>query len=600
MIRVYDAYGREMFITKDHWRTSVLPGAIKSNWNDPEKLYGVIVGSFNDGFFADILEAAKQLYHLEPVSARAACVYGIALMKCDRLDEAERIFQSYTEKHGEEASVLTNLARVYSARNDPQQVERTLWRAVEIDPNQDNGVGWYVAIHRERGGQTAANEALRKIAALPGSWRAELWLAREALSNRNLEEALALYQRCLARTVKPPPTDLLMQMSGDLGNAGHIPEILQLVEPHFDATSHGLLVGNNLIKAHITLGQIDAARQILDQLHALNRVDWKQSLSFWENEIAKARVASAPVDQDRPLKLAMLTGEGPVWLKPSSPAAELFPAKPPDAVVVSFLGSSADAQTNSGRIERQMADAQGRISRALPLFLSEQVEFNTDARVQTLVPWIAEADGGFVLAGSPWKDEDAANYSRQRATKADYVVVTHLKPHAQPWTVELRLIRSIDCECLGNLSVSFPPAEPQQGIPGLVQQLLALLAENAQVRLQAPAQIYQAPGGANFPYYLLRLEQLLAVRCSGIEGIRPDFLSGERDIIDGNLQLCLACPDNACTRILLAQTLQAMKRVRPDILPAFKEKMILLQKEKPLLQPAHGVVQRMFDEAFAS
>ena len=51
-----------------------------------------------------------------------------------------------------------------------------------------------------------------------------------------------------------------MQISGDLGNAAHLPELLQLVEPHFVAEVHGLPVGNNLIKAHLDLGQLDAAR----------------------------------------------------------------------------------------------------------------------------------------------------------------------------------------------------------------------------------------------------------------------------------------------------------------------------------------------------
>ena len=33
MIRVFDKYGREMFIAKEQWRTNVLLGAIKTNWN---------------------------------------------------------------------------------------------------------------------------------------------------------------------------------------------------------------------------------------------------------------------------------------------------------------------------------------------------------------------------------------------------------------------------------------------------------------------------------------------------------------------------------------------------------------------------------------
>jgi hypothetical protein len=66
-----------------------------------------------------------------------------------------------------------------------------------------------------------------------------------------------------------------------------------------------------------------------------------------------------------------------------------------------------------------------------------------------------------------------------------------------------------------------------------------------------------------------------------MDGVRPNFLSGEREIIDGNLQLCLACPEYVATRLLLVQTLLAIKKIRPDILPEFKDKLALLQNEKP-------------------
>jgi len=71
-----------------------------------------------------------------------------------------------------------------------------------------------------------------------------------------------------------------MQISGDLGNAGHLPELLVIAKPLFDPAFHGLQVGNNLIKAHFDLGQFEAARRILDQLYALKRPDWREPLSY--------------------------------------------------------------------------------------------------------------------------------------------------------------------------------------------------------------------------------------------------------------------------------------------------------------------------------
>ena len=43
------------------WRTDVLPGTIRSNWDNLSQLYNVIVAALNDGFRADILKATEQI-----------------------------------------------------------------------------------------------------------------------------------------------------------------------------------------------------------------------------------------------------------------------------------------------------------------------------------------------------------------------------------------------------------------------------------------------------------------------------------------------------------------------------------------------------------
>lgn len=69
-------------------------------------------------------------------------------------------------------------------------------------------------------------------------------------------------------------------------------------------------------------------------------------------------------------------------------------------------------------------------------------------------------------------------------------------------------------------------------------------------------------------------------------------------MIDGNLQLCLAEPDNVVPRIVLAQMLSWMKKIRPQVVAEFREKIQLLQKEKPLSGPAQGVLARLFAEVY--
>ncbi|MEZ0274687.1 MAG: tetratricopeptide repeat protein [Roseimicrobium sp.] len=601
LIRVYDSYGREMFVPKSEWCDKVLLPNIRQAWDKPDELYGLIVSALNDGFRSRIIDAAKRLFEIDPIPSRGSCIWGIVLMEEGRLHEAETIFRSFVEKYGEEGVILNNLAKVYSKRGDEKRAEDVLWHALELDPNQDNGFGWYVAIFRDRGGEEAALEATRRVSKLPGSWRAQLWLARAALASRALDEALGLYSDAISRSGDPVPTDLLTQMSGDLGSHGHLPELVRLTGPHFKADVHGLMVGNNLIKACLDLGQLDQAKQILDRLYSQKRHDWQQHLSFWDTEIAKARLATVPEVSSKAFKMAMLTIEGPVWLKQDSPASELFPARPTsDSIVVAFIGGSAEQATNSKRIEAQMPDAAGRMSRALPLFLSEHVEFGAFVHARTLIPWIVEPTGAFAVSGMAWSDESAAESARQEDPKADYIVITHLKVQSEPWTAELRLVRTIDGRCLGQLSSDLLISSPQDTLPNLASRLLSLLANEVEVTLRPPAASYELPAGNGFANYLLRLEQMLAVRCGAMDKTEPHFLSGKHEIIDGNIQLCVAYPKNIPARILLAQIMLTMKKVHRDILPDFREKIDLLQKDYPLAQPAHGVIQRMFNDALAS
>lgn len=602
MIRVYDAYGREMFITRRQWCDNVLLGTIEKNWNDAEKLAGFIIQSLDDKFFEEMVKPAERLLQLEKDAERGTVLLAIVYLKVGRLNDSEHVLQHHISRNGESGVVLTNLAKVYAERGEDGKVLSTLWRALELDPNQDNGLGWYEVIHREKGGELAGVEALNRIAAIPGSWRAQLWLARGELLAQHFNVAETLYRECLARACKPAPTDMLMQMSGDLGNAGHLPQIFELVEPVFEPSVHGIQVGNNIIKAHVTVGQLDDAQIILNRLYALKRPDWKDTLSFWDTEIAKAKIAKANAGtfKEEEMQIGLMVDAGPIWLNYDSPAGGLFPAKAANSSIVSFLGSTAEVAGAPGHIEQQLADSPGRMSRALPLFLAEQIEFRSDARSQTLVPWVTIPSGGFVLGSNAWDAAAALKMTQGCEQKADYLAITHLNTVTDEWKVGLTLLRTKNSQCIGQLSESFSFENPTRAVQRLADKLLELLTTQTDIQMCEASDKYILTETNYFPAYLLRLEQLLAVRCSGMDNVDGRFLNGEHEIIDGNLLQCLDAPTSVNTRLLFAQTLRAMKEARPDILMEFVERIALLQKEFPLTEPAKSVVQAILDDALAT
>lgn len=581
LIRVQDAYGRELFLTKQAWRDSVLLGHIKKVWNDPEALYSVIVQSLHDGFEQDMVEPAEHLASIDPDRERGAVVLANVYRVLHRDQDSANTLQQFMAEHGETGLALTNLAKVL-----PHKEERlnALWRGLELDPNQDNAVSWCEAIYREDGGPEAGLQALQRMSAFPGSWRADLWLARLALESKDIQAAEGHYKKALTRASTPPPADLLMQLSGDLGKAGYLKALLEWTRPHFSLEHHGLQVGNNLLKAYVDSGQLDLASEMLQRLYAQKRPDWKPTLSFWDAEIAKARAAATPVEPEGQLSATLLTTEGPIWLPEGSPAFQVMTRPDPTPFSIAFLGGTAETGSSATAPVHQSTDGPGRLSRALPLFLAEQVFFGLGASVNTLSPWLLGGHPGFILSGVAWTDEEAAGHALQVKPPADYVVITHLKTAAEPWVVDLRLVRTHDHRCLHHETLQFQSGEPYPTLTRLAENLASALTKLSEAPRRSPS-LYGVPSGPNFISYLVRLEQLLAVRCSALENVSANFLSGERDILDGNLHLCLAHPKCVSLRILLLQTCLSMKRIRPDIAQEYLGKLEMLQREHPL--PVH-------------
>jgi len=580
MVRVFDGYGRELFITKQQWKDNVLLGNLEKQRNDPEQLYSMIVGALQDGFAADVVPYAEHLLTIDPIPSRGATLLGVTYMEVNRLDEAQRVLEKFIAEHGEEGVVLTNLAKVYSRRGDDEQAERILWHAIELDPNQENGLGWYAAIQNERGGEAARTEAFRKVAAIAGSWRARLWLARDALQQKDLSLAEKLYAEAISMAEHPAPTDLLMQMSGDLGNSGHLAEIIRLTEPCFDHVIHGLQVGNNLIKAHLDLGHIQEAQHILNQLYSQKRPDWRQNLSFWDTELAKARIAAQAKVPAEGLSCTLISVEGPLWTRDSSPFGSLLPAKPTGSIHIAIMGSTALLANPSEQPTAQLADGPGRFSRAVPLVLAEHIHLATNAVGLALIPWVQGQ--GFAFFGKPYDSQSVCEIAGRDENPASFVLQCTLDATQQSWNLDVCLLRQSDASRIGEASFSMSPDNLGAVLEQITGTVEKLLVTQTGVRSSRLPKWYQRPTGPDASDYLLRLEQQLAVMCMNLDFLEGGGLSGERDILDGTLQLSLRYPSNHLVRMILSQTALQMKKARPEIMSEYASKLELLNREHPL------------------
>lgn len=283
-ITVFDEHGRELKIDRATWVAEVLPPNLKKAWSDADDLYGVIVQALSDGLSAEVVSAAERLVTIDGASERALIVHAIALLKNGDLAGAERVLEACRNKHGATGSVLTNLAKIYAERREEQRSLATLRQALEVEPNHENALAWWSALAEQRGGEAAYVEALGEIAALPGAWLPQLWLARAALERGERARAFGLYDDVLSRAAREP--GVLMMISGDLGNAGALEELVRLTLPHYDLGRDGFEPGLNLAQALKELGRNNEARDMVRRLQKLNIAPIAGRLARLEAEIA--------------------------------------------------------------------------------------------------------------------------------------------------------------------------------------------------------------------------------------------------------------------------------------------------------------------------
>jgi hypothetical protein len=294
-----------------------------------------------------------------------------------------------------------------------------------------------------------------------------------------------------------------MSITGDLGKRGFLAQLLEIGVPRYVPEKHGIAVGNNLIKAYLDSGRLAEARALVERLFTMNRPDWKSSLTFWDTQVMQAETSrNAPIGST--IEMTMYVIEGPVWAHAGSPVAKIFPPAPEGAPRVVFLGSTAALADAPATPQVQPADAAGRLSRVLPLYLAEQAQFHTGVRARGLFPWMVTKTGGsFVLTTAPPTDADAIARAKSGGA-CDFVVVTHVKAEREPWSATIRVLRAGDGRCVYEHEAFATADRPDVIAAQLAIELQRVLETHAQAKATAPA-AYLPPAPPHLTAYLLRL-----------------------------------------------------------------------------------------------
>lgn len=281
-IKMFDQNGNEMYVSKKEYRDKVLPTQISEFWNDPNNLYSLIVMSLQDGFFKEMLKPSERLFKIDDNKERCYVIRAIVLLKNDRLDDSKKVLEEYCQYYEPTGTILTNLAKVYNEKGETQESVNLLWRGLNLDPNQDNGLGWWGAIHFDKGGKVEYKKAMEKVATISGSWRAQLFLAKLWLEDKDINNALELYREVLSKASNE--SGALLDISGELGKNGLYQDTFDLIVPLYKIDFHDPFIGINLLQTYLEANRYKEGITLLLKLKKLNRYDINKYLDYFQDK----------------------------------------------------------------------------------------------------------------------------------------------------------------------------------------------------------------------------------------------------------------------------------------------------------------------------
>ncbi|NVE00087.1 tetratricopeptide repeat protein [Massilia sp. BJB1822] len=574
LVTVYDAYGRELRIARGEWREKVFLPNLRQKWDNAPELYNLIIVGLKDGFAADLVQAAARLVEIDSDLERSHIALGIVQMENGQLDLAEATLRSGMAKAGETGCLLTNLAKVFAGRGEQTLADETLWRAIQADPNQDNGMLWWASIQRERAGERGYLEALRTVAALPGSWRAQLWLARHHLEHQEIDFARALYAEVIAGGMFDGSA--LMMISGDLGNNGQIPLIVELISPVYNERQHDPMAGLNLLRAYEQLGRADEGEVLLARLYALGVATMKQQLDQFSRAFQDMRQQSAQgvsVDPDS-LKIATIALSQPIWHYGLRNADWLFAQKEGESSEVGFFALS-HVKDGAERAESQWEDELGRLTRAIPLYLAEATHYWSDHAASCYIQVVE--GGGPVVSGC---EADGHAFFDTLPPAMKYFVTGEIGCSGEADEAEWQISLSLWNCSTRTKHVTESGKAVQSMLGGLVLNLeKRLLAHIGRKREQPLDLFYLRPTAEVMPIYLVELGQAFMLTLLANGYMSKSSIWGERAMLDWPLTMALHWPTVEVAKLMYISGLGKAFDYKSDVLTEYKERTLQLLLE---------------------
>jgi hypothetical protein len=270
--------------------------------------------------------------------------------------------------------------------------------------------------------------------------------ARQLLEKKNPEAAVRAFEQVLA--VAGDKGEILAEISNELGKHGLIDKLVELIAPRYVIERHGPTAGMNLLQAYLVLGDSSAAGLMLGQLNKLNQSDLKQRLSELESllkdliEAEKGgRMPGRGADQE-PVRISLVSISKPIWFYGLEPLADkLLPPKKAQVVNVAFAQLALPDHPAIGQLIGQPEEELGRLTRAIPLWLSETLFFCPNYSSIAALGLLEDKQRGshYALFPAEWTEDNLRQLIETNKAPLDYIVTGSIKRKEGDTEMNIRL-----------------------------------------------------------------------------------------------------------------------------------------------------------------
>ena len=464
-IEAMDAFGRRVRITRDEYRTKILPDLLKAHGNNPEQLTAVILQALRDGLASEVIPAANRLTVVDKDPERALSVLAVVQRDAGELELAEGTLKELLQKRPNSAAARVGLGMLADARGDAAKAESLLWDALQIDSNHADAVhGWLQLRHRAVGDAGYPAEVAKAVA-LPNAWRAALWQARLLAQQQRGDEATPIYRSVMERAGSE--SDALVMASADLVQLQRHDLVQELIVPRFQPGRHHPHVGLALLHHYRNRQDHEAGAALLHQmfLHYGHMIG--QDLQPFTGEFDRMRIAKLPPPAPMPSnpRIGLYRLDRPIWYAGFEDPTWVLPPKNPDAKHLLFFSLAVDGQP---QLPAGREDELGRLTRSLPLFLAEHAWLSTPHRGTAVLPMAEQ--GGWAIMGRPWPEEQLVGQVPENERASSILVTGVLRVEGEKRRIDLWVYDCASKQRIGH-------AATEGTMPELGRMLLQLMAE---------------------------------------------------------------------------------------------------------------------------